>query len=195
MIWFWKWPEIAVSMVTTLWTGRWRNFGFIFGRGNTFLCFLRSPILAPHSAPCSVGTGDSARVWCWPLTFIWCESSEWVELIPQPPAYTFVVCMGTSPLSPWNSMFTKSSYTISVKKGASTLLLDRVVVHYCCPVIVEVHKGSLEGGGGLKTALDCCSILTMHYGIIKVCYMPQTKTPSASTKCGPLSQSLCSVIK
>jgi hypothetical protein len=32
------------------------------------------------------------------------------------------------------------------KKGASTLLLDRVIVHYCCPVIVEFHKGSLERG-------------------------------------------------
>jgi hypothetical protein len=39
----------------------------------------------------------------------------------------------------------KSSYTVSLKKGALTLLLERVVVHYSCPV-VEFHKGSLERG-------------------------------------------------
>jgi len=43
-------------------------------------------------------------------------------------------------------MCVKSSYTISVKEGASTLLHGRVVVHYCCPVIVEFHTGSLERG-------------------------------------------------
>ena len=77
----------------------------------------------------------------------------------------------------------------SAWQGGGTLLLSS---H--CGIS---HRKPWEG---VKTALDCCSILTMHYGIIKICYVPHQGIISwpqkiASTKCGPLSKLLGSVIK